>query len=246
MSDASKAEPGFDRIDALLQQAVDGTLSAEDKAELSGALSGDPSLQARLDDYRKLSDMISALPMEEPSVDFTNRVMAALPVGLPVGAERAPSRAPDRASSPRRRISLESILFGPRVRLAYAFSALAMIAVAGVFIFQVAGIDGGAATGTIVSQQTGVVDLTIGEASLNFRPVEGGEQMIVSVPVGSVLNLTVTGDLDSDEFNLNPAHPVNLEGSADSYVMVLTGSGTLTVTLWTDAVEQGSETVIVE
>jgi hypothetical protein len=246
MSDPSKAETGGDHWDALLQQAVDGTLSTEEKAELSAAMSADPALQAQLDDYRRLSAMIGALPVEEPSADFTNRVMAALPPGLPAGAARAPGRAPDRASSAPRRTGLLSGLFGPRVRLAYAFSAIAMIAVAGVFVFQIAGIDRGAATGTIVSQQTGVVDLAIGEATLNFRPIEGGEQIIAQIPEGSVLNLAVSGDLDSDEYDLNASRPVNLEGSEDAYVLILTGTGTLTATLWSDEYEVATETVEIE
>ena len=246
MSDSSKAEDGADRLDALVQQAVDGTLSTEEKAELSAALSADPALQAQLDDYRHLSNMVGTLPVEEPSADFTNRVMAALPPGLPAGAARAPSRAPDRASSSPRRTGFLSGLFGPRVRLAYAFSAIAMIAVAGVFVFQIAGIDRGAATGTIVSQETGDVDLPVGEATLNFRPVQGGEQLIAFVPEGSVLNLAVSGDLDSDEYDLNPSHPLNLEGSPDAYVLLLTGTGTLTATLWSDEYEVATESIEIE
>ncbi len=246
MSNSPRAETGADRWDALLQQAVDGTLSTAEKGELSQALSRDPGLQAQLEDYRKLSNMMGALPVEEPSADFTNRVMAALPAGSPAGAARAPSRAPDRASSSPRRTGLLSGLFGPRVRLAYAFSAIAMIAVAGVFVFQIAGIETGAATGTIVSRESGIVDLPIGDAVLNFRPVESGEQVVAHVPVGSILSLTVSGDLDSDEFDLRASSPVDLEGSENAYTLVLTGSGTLTATLWTNEMEVASESIELE
>jgi hypothetical protein len=149
-------------------------------------------------------------------------------------------------ASPARQTGLFSRVFGPRVRLAYAFSAIAMIAVAGVFILQVAEIAPGAATGTIVSSESGAVSLSVGEAALNIRPVESGEQVVALVPVGSILKLTVSGDLDSGQFALNATRPVDIRGSEEAYTLLLTGSGTLTATLWTNNVEVASESIVIE
>lgn len=231
------SESTMDRFETLIQSQLDGVISDSEAAELEVLVSSDPALAEHADAYRHMVGLVKGMPMEEPSDGFTNRVMAAIPQPAFAAAPLA-GRAVDRAAARGRS------WFGSRFRLAYAFSALAMVAVAAVFVFQIADFDPQAATGTIVSSDDQRV--VVGDAQLEFQATAGGHRVEATVPLGLTLTLEVSGDLDSDDFALNPTRPLDLPGADEAYVFVLDGSGQIIATLRSSTGEIARESITIE
>jgi hypothetical protein len=165
-------------IDTLIQQELDGLNTEEDSLAAREAMQSDSDVQARFDEYRLLTQALENLPQSDPSADFTRTVMSALPRASRVRAsqavaergvsERAASR---RAASERTTFSLSDFLFGPRLRLAYAFVAGALITTA-VILSGGREVGGGAATMAPPFE-------TIEVAGVSVHASESGESLIL-------------------------------------------------------------------
>ncbi|NNE71854.1 MAG: hypothetical protein HKN29_16035 [Rhodothermales bacterium] len=224
MSDANTV----DRFETLIQGQIDGVISDAEAQELKDLLAADASLAEHAEAYHQMVGLVKGMPLQDPSADFTNRVMAAIPqpeMSAASLAARSAGRAADRASTAR------GSFFGTRFRLAYAFSAVAMLAVAAIFVFQLADFDPQGATGTIVSTPDAVQEVTVGSAELIISPTETGRQIQAIVPLDLILDIEVTGTLASEEFALSAERPLGLPGRDEAYVIRLTGSGDMMTTL---------------
>ncbi|MFT5143176.1 MAG: negative regulator of sigma E activity [Rhodothermales bacterium] len=135
--------------DMLIQQELDGENTSEDSTRLKDAMGVDAGLQARFDEFAQLTSAISKLPRAQPSVDFTAKVMAALP-----DPHRARVMTPSPVRAARSGASFLRSLVAPRMQLAYAAVAGALVAAAVTLsIGSVPNVESAAGTMSSVSDQ---------------------------------------------------------------------------------------------
>jgi len=71
-------------LDEIIQQALDGSASAEERARLDARLASDPDARRRYDELRALFEALSDGPSEDPPPTLHDDIMRALPDRTPV------------------------------------------------------------------------------------------------------------------------------------------------------------------
>ncbi len=90
-----------EHIDNLLQEAVDGELTADRRAELDRLLAAQPALAERLRRLERLDRALAALPSQEPPPGLVGDILAALP---PTAAPRVRTLRPAPPPATRRNL----------------------------------------------------------------------------------------------------------------------------------------------
>ncbi len=72
MTDAAPATD--ERLQAMLSDYVDGTLTAEERAEVDAALAADPALRAELEEVRDSMKLLKSLPPAAAPADLGRTV----------------------------------------------------------------------------------------------------------------------------------------------------------------------------
>lgn len=76
MTDAAPATD--ERLQAMLSDYVDGTLTAEERAEVDAALAADPALRAELEEVRDSMKLLKSLPPAAAPADLGKTVEATI------------------------------------------------------------------------------------------------------------------------------------------------------------------------
>ncbi len=81
----SLLHPSSERLEAL----VEGTLDEAEQAVLNSHVIGCPRCQAELEEWRSLFVALASLPLMEPSVQFSEHIMASINLSVPLPARVA-------------------------------------------------------------------------------------------------------------------------------------------------------------
>lgn len=69
-----------ERLDDVLQAYVDGTLGDKDALRVNLRAQADPGLEARVTETRAFFAALDAMPHDEPSASFDDRILKAVPL----------------------------------------------------------------------------------------------------------------------------------------------------------------------
>ncbi len=83
MTDAAPAAD--ERLQAMLFDYVEGTLSAEERAEVDAALAADPALRAELEEVRDSTKLLKSLPPAAAPTDLGKTVEAIIALVVILG-----------------------------------------------------------------------------------------------------------------------------------------------------------------
>jgi len=216
------------RIIELVNGEIDGTLSPEDRNELTTLIEGDPSAKTLLDELGAVNQLLTSVPMVEPPASLKANIMRSI--------AHQESAVPAATESFLDRV-LAPFIRRPAWAVAYAFGIGLIVGIATLSVIDAPGPDPQVVQGTIIDSTPtlGELEIVAGTATASIVVKAMRDELRVNVDLMAH---------DAATLRLVPAvgSPVVLQSMAGtpSYSVLLPQTSSIGVVLITDEVtEQG-------